>query len=154
MNKVILIGRVGGEPQVRTTASGQQVASFRLATSDRWGGEPHTEWHTVVCWNALAETCASYLATGRLISVEGRLQTRRYTDANAIERSVTEVVAQQISFLGPRPDRPADEQTDEPHTIADETETASTSSDQADASPAEDATAEETPRVRRRRRAS
>ena len=92
-----------GEPRVRTTASGQQLASFRLATSERWAGEAHTEWHTVVCWNALAETCQQYLTTGRLVSVEGRLQTRRYTDDNAVERAVTEVVAQRIEFLGPAP---------------------------------------------------
>jgi single-strand DNA-binding protein len=146
MNKALLIGRVGGEPRVRTTASGQQVASFRLATSERWAGEAHTEWHTVVCWNALAETCQQYLTTSRLVSVEGRLQTRRYTDDHAVERAVTEVVAQRVEFLGPRPERPNDEQSDEPEAIADEASEAPADEQPTDATPAAP--------VRRRRRAS
>ena len=114
LNKVLILGNVGNEPEVRQTQSGRAVANFSVATTDAWGeGEDRqerTEWHQVVVWGKLAETCGQYLTKGRQVLVEGRLQTRSYEDHDGHKRFVTEIVAQQVEFLGGRPEHgPADE---------------------------------------------
>ena len=122
LNKMMILGNVGNEPEVRQTQSGRAVANFSVATTDAWGeGEDRqerTEWHQVVVWGKLAETCGQYLTKGRQVLVEGRLQTRRYEDGDGTTRAVTEIVAQQVQFLGGRPEHgpaepPAAPQADE-----------------------------------------
>lgn len=113
LNKVILIGNLGGDPEVRYTGGGQAVASFNIATTEKWtnkGGDPEerTEWHRIVVWGKLAEICQQYLSKGRQVYVEGRLQTRQWEDKEGNKRTTTEVVAQNVQFLGGAPsgDRP------------------------------------------------
>ncbi len=108
LNKVILIGHLGRDPEVRTTQSGQSVANFSVATSRRWtsrDGErrEETEWHYVVCWGRQAEIAGQYLNKGRLVSVEGRLQTRSWDDQRSGEKRYrTEVVCDNFQMLGGR----------------------------------------------------
>jgi len=103
VNKVILLGRLGSDPELRYTGSGQAVANFRLATSDRikkndnW--EERTEWHKIVVWGKLAENCNQYISKGREVYVEGRLQTRQWDDKQGNTRYTTEVVAKEVVFL-------------------------------------------------------
>lgn len=105
INKVILIGNLGADPEVRFTGSGQAVATLRLATNERWQDksgqkQERTEWHRVVAWGRLAELCKEYLTKGRSVYIEGRLQTREWADKEGNKRYTTEIVAQQLQFLG------------------------------------------------------
>lgn len=105
VNKVILIGNLGQDPEKRVTGSGQTVCTFSIATTDRWsdkGGQAQerTEWHRIVVWGPQAENCAQYLAKGRQAYIEGRLQTRQWDDKEGHKRTTTEVVAQRVQFLG------------------------------------------------------
>src|SRR4051812_43877752 len=105
VNKVILIGNLGADPEVRFTQGGQAVANFRIATSDSWTDkqgqkQERTEWHRIVVWGKLAELCGQYLNKGRQCYVEGRLQTREWTDKEGKKNYTTEVVANQVTFLG------------------------------------------------------
>jgi single-strand DNA-binding protein len=107
LNKVILIGNLGRDPELRYTASGQPVATFTLATTESWtnkSGErdQRTEWHRIVAWGKLAELAGEYLSKGRQVYVEGRLQTREWEDKEGQKRRTTEVNAQQLLFLGRR----------------------------------------------------
>ncbi len=106
VNKVILVGNLGRDPEVRYTPGGQAVATLSLATTDRWNnkqsGQPEerTEWHRVVVWGKLAELCKEFLAKGRSLYVEGRLQTRSWDDKETGQKKYsTEIVAQTIQFL-------------------------------------------------------
>lgn len=105
VNKVILIGNLGRDPELRYTQDKKPVVNFSLATQEVWTGRDgqrseKTEWHSIVVWGRLAEICKDYLATGRQIYVEGRLTTRSYTDKTGQKRYRTEVVASQVVFLG------------------------------------------------------
>lgn len=105
VNKVILIGNLGRDPELRYTPSGQPVANFTLATTENWTNkenqrEERTEWHRIVVWGRQAENCAQYLAKGRTVFVEGRIQTREWEDREGQKRRTTEVVAQNVQFLG------------------------------------------------------
>jgi single-strand DNA-binding protein len=106
INKVILIGNLGADPEVRFTPSGQAVANFRIATSESWNDktsgqkQERTEWHRIVVWGKLAELCGEYLKKGRQCYVEGRLQTREWTDKEGKKNWTTEVVANTVQFLG------------------------------------------------------
>jgi single-strand DNA-binding protein len=107
VNKVILIGNLGADPEVRYTPSGAPVANFRIATSDNWTDkqgqrQERTEWHRIVAWGKLAELCGEYLSKGRQVYVEGRLQTRQWDDRDGNKKYTTEIVANQITFLGGR----------------------------------------------------
>ncbi len=108
VNKVILIGNLGRDPEVRSTPSGQPVANFTLATSRRWRDkngqkQEQTEWHTVVCWGKQAEIAGQYLTKGKQIYVEGRLQTRSWDDRNTGEkRYKTEVICENFQMLSQR----------------------------------------------------
>lgn len=107
VNKVILVGRLGNDPEVRMTTGGQAVASFSVATNERWTGkngepEERTEWHRIVAWGRLAELCREYLQKGSQVYVEGRLQTREYEDKDRIKRRVTEINAREVVFLSGR----------------------------------------------------
>jgi single-strand DNA-binding protein len=105
VNKVILIGRLGGDPEVRYTTNGGAVANFNLATNESWTDkngqkQERTEWHRVVIWGKMAELCGQYLSKGRQAYVEGRLQTREWNDKEGNKRYTTEIVAQSVQFLG------------------------------------------------------
>lgn len=105
VNKVILIGNLGADPEVRYTQNGGAVANLSVATNERWtdrDGNPQerTEWHNVTVWGKTAEHCGQYLSKGRSVYVEGRIQSRTYTDRDGNERKVWDVVAQQVTFLG------------------------------------------------------
>ncbi len=107
VNKVLLIGNLGKDPEVRFTGSGQAVARFPLATSetfnDREGQrQERTEWHNVVVWGKQGEQCGQYLTKGRQVYVEGRIATRQYDDKDGNKRYITEVIAQRVQFLGGR----------------------------------------------------
>ena len=104
LNKVMLIGRLGADPEMRYTANGQAVTTFNLAVNRNWtsrDGERRedTEWVTVVCWEKLAETVSQYLQKGRQAFVEGRLQTRNWEGQDGVKRYKTEVVATTVQFL-------------------------------------------------------
>src|SRR5271167_3381085 len=105
VNKVILVGRLGQNPEVRYTPSGAAVANFSVATNESWTDksgqkQERTEWHKVVVWGKLAELCAQYLAKGRQCYLEGRLQTRQWQDKDGQTKYTTEVQAQTVQFLG------------------------------------------------------
>lgn len=109
VNKVILVGNLGRDPEIRYTPSGQPVANFTMATTDRWNdpsGEKkeRTEWHRIVVWGKQAEIVGEYLKKGRQVYVEGSLQTREWTDREGNKRYTTEVRAQRFQMLGGRPD--------------------------------------------------
>jgi single-strand DNA-binding protein len=107
VNKVILLGRLGRDPELRYTQSGQPVADFTLATNETWNDregkrQERTEWHRVVAWGKLAELCGQYLNKGRQAYIEGRLQTREWNDRDGNKRQTTEIVARDVVFLGGR----------------------------------------------------
>jgi single-strand DNA-binding protein len=109
VNKVILVGNLGKDPELRYTSGGTAVATFSLATSERYkdrNGEQQekTEWHNIVTWRNLAEICGKYLHKGKQIYIEGRIQTRSYDDRDGNKRYITEIVADQMQMLGSRGD--------------------------------------------------
>ena len=106
INKVILVGRLGKDPEVRYTPSGAAVANFSIATSESWKdkntGEKveRTEWHRIIAWNKLGEICGQYLSKGRQVYIEGKMQTRSWDDKEGVTRYITEIVANDVQFLG------------------------------------------------------
>lgn len=106
LNKVMLIGNLGRDPEMRYTQGGTAVANFTMATKERWkdtkSGEfqERTEWHRIVVWGKLAEICGQYLNKGKLVFIEGRLQTRDWEDKEGNKRSTTEIVASEMKMLG------------------------------------------------------
>ncbi len=110
INKVILIGNLGKDPELRYTPSGTAVASFSLATSEKWKDrdgnmQDKTEWHNIVVWGRQAEIAKEYLAKGRQVYIEGRIQTRSWDDKDGNKRYTTEIIAQRLNFLGSRGDQ-------------------------------------------------
>ncbi len=108
INKVILVGNVGRDVEMRHTPSGTAVAKFSLATNEVWKDkngqrQEHTEWHNIVAWGKLAEFCGTYVSKGRQLYVEGTLRTRTYDDEKGNRRYFTEVRANTIQLLGSRP---------------------------------------------------
>ena len=107
VNKVILVGRLGQDPEVRFTQGGTAVANLSIATDETWkdqSGErqQRTEWHRVVAWSKLADICGQYLSKGRLVYIEGRLQTRSWEDREGNKRYTTEIRADNMVMLGGR----------------------------------------------------
>lgn len=105
VNKVILVGNLGKDPELRYTAAGTAVANFSLATTERYKDregqtQEKTEWHNIVAWRQLAEICGKYLQKGKQIYIEGRIQTRSYDDKDGNKRYITEIVADQMQMLG------------------------------------------------------
>ena len=105
VNKVILVGNLGKDPEVRFTPSGRAVAKFPIATTESWmdqenSRQERTEWHNIVVWGKQAESCGQYLAKGRQVFVEGSIRSRSYDDKEGNKRYITEIVAQRIQFLG------------------------------------------------------
>lgn len=110
VNKAILIGNLGRDPEVRYTPDGTAVANFSIATSEEWKdkntGEKRekTEWHRIVAFRRLGEICGEYLSKGRQVYIEGRIQTRDWEDKDGIKRYTTEIVADKMQMLGPKGD--------------------------------------------------
>ena len=107
VNKVILIGNLGKDPEVKFTPSGTPVAKLTLATNERYKDkdgqwQDRTEWHNVVLWQRLAEIAGEYLKKGRPVYVEGRLKTRKWTDKDGAEKYTTEIIATEMQLLGGR----------------------------------------------------
>ncbi|MAG31427.1 MAG: single-stranded DNA-binding protein [Deltaproteobacteria bacterium] len=107
VNKAILVGNLGRDPELRQTPNGQSVCNFTLATSENWtdkSGErvERTEWHRIVAWGRTGEMCAQYLSKGRTVYVEGRIQTREWEDKDGNKRYTTEINANTVNFIGPR----------------------------------------------------
>ena len=109
LNKVMLIGNLGKDPEVRYTSNGTAVASFSLATSERFKNkngewEERTEWHNITLWGRLAEISGEYLAKGKTVYIEGRLQTRKWQDRDGRDRYTTEIVADKMQMLSAKGD--------------------------------------------------
>lgn len=112
VNKVLLIGRLGSDPEIRYTPSGAAVANFSVATNESWNDkngqkQERTEWHRVVVWGKLAQLCGEYLKKGRQAYIEGRLQTRQWQDKEGATKYTTEIIATTIQFLGGQAERGA-----------------------------------------------
>lgn len=104
LNKVILIGNLGADPETKTSGTGTEICNLRVATSERrkdkdgqWSD--HTEWHRVVCFGKTAENCAKYLTKGRQVYIEGKISTKKYQDKDGNDRWSTDVVANEVKFL-------------------------------------------------------
>jgi single-strand DNA-binding protein len=107
VNKIILIGNLGQDPELRYTSSGVAVASFSMATSESWkdqdgNAQEKTQWHKCVAWRKLAEIVGEYLKKGSKVYIEGRIQYRSYDDKNGVKRDVTEIVVDQMLMLDSR----------------------------------------------------
>ncbi|MBM3307262.1 MAG: single-stranded DNA-binding protein [Candidatus Eisenbacteria bacterium] len=107
VNKVILVGNLGSDPELRSTPGGTSVASFTLATNEGWNDkdgvrQERTEWHRIVAWGKLGEICSQYLRKGRQVYIEGRITTRSWEDKQGGQRKTTEIVAQNMIMLGGR----------------------------------------------------
>ena len=108
LNKILLIGHLGRDPEIRYTSDGSPVASFSLATSENWtdksgNRQEHTEWHNIVAWGRLADLSKRFLTKGRQVYIEGRIRSREWTDREGNKRRTTEVIASQMVLLGSRP---------------------------------------------------
>jgi single-strand DNA-binding protein len=105
LNKVLLLGNIGRDPEIRYTASGKAVATFTMATSQRWrdqdgNDQERTDWHRVVAWGRLGEICGEYLSKGKQVFIEGRLQSRDWEDKDGHKRTTVEVIANDMIMLG------------------------------------------------------
>jgi len=108
VNRVILIGHLGADPEIKFMTSGNPMCSFRLATSKTWkdkdgNSQARTEWHRIVIWGKQAESCGQYLRKGALAYVEGEIETRKFQDTQGIDRYITEIKARDVRFLGSKP---------------------------------------------------
>ena len=110
INKAIIVGNLGADPEIRYTNSGSQVATFNVATTERWRdqsgqNQESTEWHRIVAWARLAEICGEYLHKGSRVYIEGRIQTRKWQDQQGNDRYTTEIVAREMKMLDRREER-------------------------------------------------
>ena len=129
VNKAILIGRLGKDPELRYTPGGKAVASFSLATTERWTGDDgqrneSTTWHNIVAWGKQAELMKEYLSKGREVYIEGRISNRSYDDKEGNKRYISEIVVQNFQFIGSRGDAssngPSRQQESAPQPAADD----------------------------------
>ena len=105
VNKAIIVGNLGADPEVRTTQSGTQVANFNVATTEQYTDQSgqrqeRTEWHRIVAFGRLGEICAQYLHKGKQVYIEGRIQTRKWTDQSGNDKWTTEIIAREMQMLG------------------------------------------------------
>ena len=119
LNRVMIIGNVGSEPEMRFTPNGKPVTSFRVATNRAYttpegDRKEETEWFTIVAWNRLAEQCNQFLNKGRLVYAEGRLRTRMWEGQDGQKRYRTEIIAQRVSFLDKKGATPSADGSDKP----------------------------------------
>jgi single-strand DNA-binding protein len=127
LNKVMVIGHLGRDPEMRYTPSGRPVTTFTVATSRSWNtadGERHseTEWFNVVAWGNLAEICKQYLTKGKQVYIEGRLQTRRWEDKEGVKHATVEIVANEMMMLGERREGSNQNQSGDEPVVPDESE--------------------------------
>ena len=124
INKVLLLGNLGRDPELRSTPKGNKVLNFPMATSRRWKDREteqvhdETDWHRIVVWGRQAEVLSEYLKKGSQVHVEGRIQTRSWSDSEGAKRYTTEIVASRIQMLGRPEDRRVSEPVDEPEAPA------------------------------------
>lgn len=114
VNRVILVGRLGADPELRYTPGGAAVCNFRIATNEVWKDsegewQERTEWHNIVAWRELAERCGEQLRKGARIYIEGRLQTREWEGRDGVKRRTTEIVAQRMQMMDRRAVEPVEE---------------------------------------------
>lgn len=107
VNRAIIIGRVGRDPELRSTPSGQAVANFSVATDETYTSKDgqkveKTEWHRIVAWGKTAEFCGNYLSKGRLVYIEGKIETRKWVDKDGVEKYTTEIKADRVQGLDKR----------------------------------------------------
>ncbi len=107
INKAILIGNLGADPELRYTSSGSAVANFNIATTEKWKDkdgqmQERTEWHRIILWSRQAEIAKEYLHKGSSVYIEGRIQNRSYDDKDGVKRYISEIVGQRMQFLGGR----------------------------------------------------
>ena len=107
VNKVILLGRLGRDPEVRYMPNGEAVCNFSIATSETWNDrngqrQERTEWHNITMYRRLAEIAGQYLKKGREVYIEGRIQSRKYTGKDGIERTAYDIIANEMKMVGPR----------------------------------------------------
>jgi len=110
LNKAIILGNLGADPEQRTTQNGTTVSTFSVATTERWTGkdgqkQEQTEWHRIVAFGRLAEICGQYLSKGSRVYIEGRIQTRQWEDQSGNKRYTTEIVAKEMKMLDSRQDK-------------------------------------------------
>ena len=98
MNKVIIVGRLGSDPEIKNTQNGKAVASFSVATSEKYNGNEKTEWHRIIAWEKQAEIAKNYLAKGNIVGIEGKIQSREYEDGG-VKKKITEIICQSITLL-------------------------------------------------------
>lgn len=98
MNKVIIVGRLGSDPEIKNTQNGKVVASFSVATSEKYNGNEKTEWHRIIAWEKQAEIAKNYLAKGNIAGIEGKIQSREYEDGG-VKKKITEIICQSITLL-------------------------------------------------------
>ena len=110
-NKVTLLGNVGKDPEIKTTSTGKKVGTFSLATTEKYGDNSKTSWHSIIVWEKLAEICDKYVKKGSQIFVEGKISYRDYTDKNSVKHFITEIVASEIKLLGNKTAENKPEQT-------------------------------------------
>ena len=108
LNRVMIIGNLGSDPEVRHAQSGDTVTTFRVATTEQWKDksgqlQSQTEWHSCVAWRRLGEICGEYLSKGSKVYVEGKLQTRKWQDQNGNDRYSTEIILREMKILSPKP---------------------------------------------------
>lgn len=125
VNKVIVLGNVGKDPELKSTTGGSSVTNFSVATHESWKDKEgqdqrHTEWHKIVVFGKLAELCTKYVHKGNQVYVEGKLQTRKFKDKDGTERDVTEIRATDVVFLTKLIDKDAEASTDESFSLKDD----------------------------------
>ncbi len=144
VNRVILVGHLGGDPEMRYTSSGTPVTNFSLATNERWNNQDgerqeRTEWHKIVTWSKLAEISNQYLTKGQLVFIEGRIQTREWDDRDGNKRRTTEIIASDMRMMSPRSsDGPRQEQEQEQEPVGVAAEGGNPAEEQMDAGVTED----------------
>lgn len=119
INKAILIGNLGQDPELKYLPNGDAVCNFSIATTEVWkdrdgNQQERTEWHNIATFRRLAEICGEYLRKGRQVYIEGRIQTRSWEDQNGVKRYMTEIVANDMKMLGRRDEEPGGEHTSSP----------------------------------------
>lgn len=126
VNKVILVGNLGKDPELKYTPNGTAVASFSIATTEKWspkgGGDKqsHTEWHKIVAWGKLAEICGEYLAKGKQVYIEGAIRSRTFKGKDGADKTIVEIRADNLVMLGKQSDVPERVKAEEPAAAAKE----------------------------------
>ena len=104
INKCTLLGNCGKDPEIKQTSTGKKVATFSLATTEKYSGESKTTWHNIVVWEKLAEICEKYVKKGSQLFIEGKISYRVWEDKDGNKRNITEIVASEIKLLGGKPE--------------------------------------------------